>query len=54
MGKARSEDLRLRVVEAVEAGSSRRQAALRFQVGIASAIRWVALKGETGSVSPRP
>lgn len=54
MGKARSEDLRIRVVEAVEAGSSRRQAAARFQVAIASAIRWVVLKGETGSVRPRP
>jgi transposase len=54
MGKARSVDLRERVVEAVAAGASRNQAAARFQVGIASAIRWVALKAETGSVSPRP
>ena len=54
MGKARSEDLRLRVVEAVAAGASRRQAAARFQVGVSSAIRWVALHEETGSVRPRP
>ena len=36
------------------AGASRRQAAARFQVGISSAIRWVALKAETGGIKPRP
>ena len=54
MGKARSDDLRLRVVAAVAAGASRRQAAARFAVGVASAIRWVTLFRETGSVSQRP
>ena len=54
MGKARSEDLRERVVAAVEAGASRRQAAARFKVGVSSAIRWVSLYRETGAVSPRP
>lgn len=54
MGKARSDDLRERVVEAVAAGASRRQAAARFQVGISSAIRWVALQAETGAIKPRP
>lgn len=54
MGKARSEDLRERVVAAVAAGSSRRQAAARFQVGVASAIRWVAMFKQTGSISQRP
>jgi transposase len=54
MGKARSEDLRQRVVEAVAAGASRRQAAGRFQVGVSSAIRWVAMFKQTGVVSPRP
>lgn len=54
MGKARSEDLRLRVVEAVAAGASRRGAAARFKVGVSSAIRWVSLKMETGGVGPRP
>ncbi|MGH7022610.1 MAG: IS630 family transposase [Caulobacteraceae bacterium] len=53
MGKAHSDDLRVRVVEAVEAGSSRRAAAARFQVGVSSAIRWVSLQRETGGVSPR-
>jgi len=53
MGKARSEDLRARVVAEVAAGSSRRGAAARFKVSIASAVRWVRLKAETGGVSPR-
>jgi transposase len=53
MGKARSEDLRALVVAEVEAGSSRRQAAARFRVSIASAVRWVRLKEQTGAVSPR-
>lgn len=54
MGKARSDDLRERVVEAVAAGASRRQAAARFKVGISSAIRWVKLQAETGGISQRP
>jgi len=54
MGKARSGDLRERVVAAVAAGASRRQAAARFKVGVASAVRWVSLYKETGAVSPRP
>jgi transposase len=54
MGAARSEDLRLRVVAEVAAGSSRRQAAARFKVSAASAVRWVSLAEETGSVRPRP
>ena len=54
MGKARSDDLRERVVDAVASGMARRQSAARFQVGISSAIRWVALRAETGKISPRP
>lgn len=54
MGKAHSDDLRERVVAAVAAGMSRHQAAARFQVGVSSAIRWVALKAETGSIRQRP
>jgi transposase len=50
---AHSEDLRWRVVAEVEADSSRRAAARRFRVGDSSAIRWTALKAQTGSVSPR-
>jgi transposase len=53
MPAAHSEDLRERVVAAVAAGSSRRAAAGRFQVGVSSAIRWTALEKATGSVSPK-
>lgn len=52
MPAAHSDDLRERVVAAVAAGASRRQAAARFQVGASSAIRWKALEVATGSVSP--
>ena len=54
MGAARSVDLRERVVAEVAAGMSRRQAAARFRVSISSAIRWVELQDQTGSVRPRP
>jgi transposase len=53
MSAARSVDLRSRVVGEVEAGSSRRAAARRFKVGVSSAIRWVTLKAETGSLEPQ-
>lgn len=53
MGQARSVDLRERVVAEVAAGASRRQAAARFKVSAASAVRWVGLKAETGGVAPR-
>jgi transposase len=49
-----SDDIRARVVAAVAAGSSRHAAAARFAVSASSAIRWVALHDETGSVSARP
>lgn len=41
MGKCLSDDLRQRVIAAVEAGASRRAAAERFGVSPSSAIRWV-------------
>ncbi|MFG1464568.1 IS630 family transposase [Xanthobacter sp. DSM 24535] len=53
MANALSLDLRQRVVAAVEAGASRRQAAARFGVGISSAIRWVAQARTTGNLEPR-
>ncbi len=49
-----SDDLRSRVVTEILAGSSRRQAAKRFKVSAASAVRWAQLHGRTGGVSPRP
>ena len=54
MPAAHSYDLRERVVAAVAAGSSRRAAAARFDVGVSSAIRWTALERQTGSISPKP
>ena len=41
MGSPLSEDLRVRVIQAVEEGASRPQAAERFEVSASSAIRWV-------------
>ncbi len=40
MPSALSADLRQRVVMAIEAGASRREAARRFEVSPASAVRW--------------
>ncbi len=54
MANAHSLDLRRRVVRAVEAGASCRQAAHRFEVGVSSAIRWVAQSRETGDIAPKP
>lgn len=54
MAKTLSEDLRARVVAAVEAGSSRRGAAERFGVGVATAIRWVAVFRATGATAAKP
>jgi transposase len=50
-----SDDLRERVVEAVVLGGlSRNQAAARFKVSVASAVRWVKRFKTTGEVSPAP
>jgi len=52
MPRACSNDLRERVVKAVEAGVSARSAALRFGVAPSSAIKWMARYREGGDVSP--
>jgi transposase len=53
MGKPYSEDLRRRVVAAVETGGlSCNQAAKQFGVAISTAILWVRRLRETGSVAP--
>jgi transposase len=52
---ALSDDLRKRVVEAVVLGGlSRNAAARRFDVSIASAVRWVMRYKTTGQISPSP
>ena len=55
MGKPYSEDLRKRVVAAVETGGlSYNQAAKQFGVAISTAINWVRRLRETGTVAPGP
>jgi|TARA_Y100000031_G_C8072845_1_gene315895 transposase len=54
MRKCLSGDLRIGVAEAVLAGSSRRQEALRFDVSLSSAIRWVPSWYEQGDVRTKP
>jgi transposase len=52
MAKSLSIDLRRRVVDAVEAGSSCRAAAERFGIGVSSAIRWVQRARTRGTLEP--
>ena len=54
MTKSISEDLRSRVILAVDGGLSRRAAAERFGVAAASAVRWVREWRETGSTRAKP
>jgi len=54
MGKPLSNDLRSRLVTAVAGGLSRRAAAERFGVSVASAVRWVQAVNTTGSVEAKP
>ena len=53
MSKALSQDLRTRVLAAIAEGSSCRQAALRFGISAASAIRWRALERKQGDARPK-
>jgi transposase len=52
MARPYSLDLRERLVAAVDRGMSRRRAAVRFGIGISTAIRWTRRFQETGSVRP--
>ena len=54
MSKPYSEDLRERVVSAVEGGLPRRQAAEIFDVGVSSVVRWVQRFRATGTVTAKP
>jgi transposase len=54
MSKALSLDLRDRVIAAIEGGMSCRQAAARFGVSPASAIRWRSRLRTQGDVRPGP
>jgi len=54
MPKAYSRDLRERVIAAVETGASRREAAERFEVSVASAVKWLQRWCKERSAAPRP
>ena len=54
MTPALSVDLRERVVAAIEAGASRREAARRFAVSPASAVRWHGAFVQEGRTQARP
>ncbi len=54
MSRPYSQDLRERVVAAVEGGLSRRQVAEVFDVGVSSVVRWVQRLRTTGSVAAKP
>ena len=53
MPKAYSDDLRVRVVRAVDAGASRRSVAAKFEVSVSFVIRLVAQWRASGSVKVR-
>jgi transposase len=52
--RAYSEDLRLRVLAAVDGGMTRSEAARVFGVGRATVKRYLRLRRETGGLAPRP
>lgn len=54
MTKPYSADLRERVVEAVEDGETRREAADRFGISTASAVRWHQVWREDGTIAAKP
>ena len=53
MAKPLSEDLRIRVVRAVEGGMSRHAAAERFGISVASAVRFVKEWRESGATNAK-
>jgi transposase len=54
MAKTLSEDLRIRVIAAVEGGLSRHAAAARFGIGVATAVRWLSVWHEEGTTAAKP
>ncbi len=52
--KAYSQDLRKRVVEAVDAGKPKAEVAETFSVSMSSVNRWLRLKRETKTLEPKP
>src|SRR5215475_707230 len=54
MPKAYSGDLRVRVIEMVQAGASRREAAEEFSVAGSTAVKWLQRWEESGSAEAKP
>ena len=54
MPRPYSDDLRERVIEAVEAGASRREAAESFNLSASSAVKWLQRWRDTGSARAKP
>jgi transposase len=54
MGKTLSEDLRVRVIGAVEGGMSCNAAAERFGIAVATAVRWLKAWHESGATAAKP
>jgi len=54
MSRACSVDLRERVIEAVEEGASRHEAAERFAVSVSSAVKWLQAWRKEGRRGPKP
>lgn len=53
MARALDDDLRLRLLKASAAGLSAQEAAARFEVGVSTAIRWIA-RAEDGESTSQP
>jgi transposase len=54
MPKSYSGDLRKRVIEAVEAGASRHEAAERFEISVSSAVKWLRTWHDHGVSAAKP
>lgn len=52
--KAYSKDLRLKVLDAVDRGMSRREVACIFGISLPSIKRWLKRRRESGGVEPSP
>jgi transposase len=52
--KAYSTDLRAKILDAVDAGMSKSEAARTFRVGLATVKRYAALRREQGTLDPKP
>lgn len=54
MPRPYSNDLRARVIEAIEAGASRREAAERYELSASVVVIWAQRWEKTGSVAAKP